>query len=1281
MVHEAQVPVTDLLHRHHVMGLDDAYVEATTPKQTDVVDVQEVEKHPMETASWVSIVLISWMDALIRKGARSPLKEADIWPVRYADSAEGLHVLLQSEWAKELTKPKPAFHKALWRSMARDTIWTIALYFLYSFLMLLQPIVIKSLLQYIQGKPTSLGLESGYGLAALLTILSFVSVTVIDFGQYLSSNLGCNAKTIIMDVVYRKSLKLSGFAKRKMSSGEIVTLSSVDSERVFQGYLLGAWTWASPVAVLAIFLMIGLEMGYLVGLVGGLFMYGMLALGYFSAKTVGDTRRALLTVQSERVKLTNELLQGVRVVKMYGWEAHLEAEIARVRGQELVLLKQYHGRRIFNTIALNIAPVICLALCLLTYVAQGNALTVDIAFAVLAYMNVARLPAMTFSNAILFIQEAKASCDRIGAFLLSDEVEGATLEPPTGDACGEVPEVAITDGDFTWHGSPSTDADPSLPLTLRNIHLHLAPASLTIVVGAVGSGKSSLVSALLGEIHKVRGTRHVTGNVAYVSQEPWIQHDTLRNNILFADAFDDTKYNAVLSACQLTSDLRMLPDGDRTEIGERGINLSGGQKARVSLARAMYRTEADIYLLDDPLSALDVHVAGAVFRDCVQGLLASKTTLLVLNSHYHLLPHADRIVVMVDGAIAADGPFDAVKAQFPDLQSFAEHAKTEDEVAPVKSVAAKAEAAATDGALVAKEARQIGAVSSSTYATYIGSSGCNSLFVFATIFLSFGSAQASLAILDWFMGYWSTHTSLQGELSSAWIYSGIAAVSIGLVWGRSVYVLFIVLLCSKSLHQRLFTKVLSAPVNTFFDLTPVGRILNRFSSDLDQVDSQLPFFGILFLQFLFQILAVAVVCAATSPFILILYLPLFYLFYKIQVYYNVSSGDLKRMDSTTRSPVVNLISETINGLSTIRAFRMSSVFAAKSRAALDYNQRFFLIYRVATRWLQMRLDWLSAAIIAGVAFLSIATKASVGLAAAGLALTYASQMSSFLSRTTMLFSFIDNIMTSVERLEEYNSLETEGDTKLVTATVDASWPMKGVVTFDHYAMRYRDHLDLVLKDVSFTVPAGAKVGICGRTGSGKSSLMVALFRMVEAASGRILIDGVDLASIDLHTMRSRLTIIPQDPVLFSGSLRFNLDPSNRSSDDELWSVLKQVHLGDVISTLEFEVAEKGGNLSVGQRQLLCIARALLRKSRVVLLDEATASIDLASDRLIQETIKECFGQDVTLLVIAHRLDTILDSDQILVMADGRVAEYGPPSELLANEASAFAQLAKQARLG
>ncbi|EQC32348.1 hypothetical protein SDRG_10095 [Saprolegnia diclina VS20] len=977
-----------------------SYAEVQTPQGLEAA----ATTHPVESANRFSFALMLWMDGLIRRGAKEPLQENDVWLLPSGDTAAALSARFAAEWAIEKTRPTPRFHKALWRTVRRRLYCTLGLYLLYSFIMLLQPIVIKSLLQFMQGKPTSLGIESGYGLAALLTVVSLVAVTIIDFGQLLASNLGCNAKTIIMDVVYHKSLKLSGFAKRSMSSGEIVTLSGVDSERLFDGFLIGPWSPTAPISIAAIFVMIGFELGYVVGLVGCAFMYLILLLGYLSAKTVGETRRRLLNVQSERVKLTNEVLQGIRVVKMYGWERDLEAAIDRIRAQELVFLKEYHRRRVFNTAALSVAPAICLALCLLLYVAQGNTLSPDKAFTVLAYMNVARLPCYNFSNGSLFVQEAMTSCDRVGAYLLADEVAESM---PTGDACGEVPDVAITDGDFTWHGSPSTDADPSLPLTLRNIHLHLAPASLTIVVGAVGSGKSSLVSALLGEIHQVRGTRHVTGNVAYVSQEPWIQHDTLRNNILFADAFDDTKYNAVLSACQLTSDLRMLPDGDRTEIGERGINLSGGQKARVSLARAMYRTEADIYLLDDPLSALDVHVAGAVFRDCVQGLLASKTTLLVLNSHYHLLPHADRIVVMVDGAIAADGPFDMVKAQFPDLQSFAEgeeETKAKDAADAKSRATPEAAKPSGDGNLVAKEDREVGAVATSIYATYLSFSGHGPLFVFASVGAAFTISQAALALLDWFMGHWANTPSMAGAVSSAWIYVGIMLGAVVLICGRIIYGLLLVIRCSKTLHERLFAKVLSAPVTTFFDVVPVGRILNRFSSDLDQVDSQIPYFGLLFLQFFFQNLAVVVVCAATSPYVLPLYVPIFYAFYKLQAYYNLTSGELKRMDSTSRSPVLNTISETINGLSTIRAFRMSSDFAAKSRAILDNNLRFFSLYRTSSRWMQMRLDWLSVAVIAGVAFISVASRSVVGVIAAGLAITYAAQMSGFLSRTTMTYS-------------------------------------------------------------------------------------------------------------------------------------------------------------------------------------------------------------------------------------------------------------------------------------
>ncbi|ETV90747.1 hypothetical protein H310_14535 [Aphanomyces invadans] len=447
----------------------------------------------------------------------------------------------------------------------------------------------------------------------------------------------------------------------------------------------------------------------------------------------------------------------------------------------------------------------------------------------------------------------------------------------------------------------------------------------------------------------------------------------------------------------------------------------------------------------------------------------------------------------------------------------------------------------------------------------------------------------------------------------------------------------------------------------------------------------LPFMGVFFLQVSFQIVAVVIMCAVVSPFILLLYVPMAFVFYKVQALYNKSSAELKRLESMSRSPVINLIAETNNGLSTIRAFGMAATFADTSRRILDHSQSFFMIYRISSRWMQMRLDWLSAGVIAGAAFLAVASKASIGITAAGLALTYASQMSSFLSRATFAGSMIENFMTCVERLEHYNSLDTEGDSVAAVGTdVPPSWPADGTITFESYSMRYRSQLDLVLKKVSFHVHGGEKVGICGRTGSGKSSLMAALFRTVEAAAddgGCIKMDGVDIASVNLQTLRSRLTIIPQDPVLFSGTLRFNIDPAHESSGDDLWAVLKKVHLADLVGDdgLEFHVAEKGSNLSVGQRQLLCIARALLRRSRVVVLDEATANIDLESDRVIQETIKECFD-GVTMLVIAHRLDTIIHSDRILVLDHGTVVEYDAPHALLAKPNGAFANLATQARL-
>ncbi|KAF0693441.1 Aste57867_15605 [Aphanomyces stellatus] len=739
----------------------------------------------------------------------------------------------------------------------------------------------------------------------------------------------------------------------------------------------------------------------------------------------------------------------------------------------------------------------------------------------------------------------------------------------------------------------------------------------------------------------------------------------------------------------------MLPEGDATEIGERGINLSGGQKARVSLARAMYCRRANVYLLDDPLSALDVHVANAVFDQCVEGLLRDKTTVLVLNSHYHFLPRADRVLVMVDGEIVGDGHYNDLKDAFPQLLSGAsvqpsnsesvdERAETTASAKQVAAVVAAAPALKTSdsakgGELVGKEDRSKGNVTAATYSMYFSSSGHTALTVVALIVLFYTTSQGLMSVMDWFMSYWSSHDSLNTSTSTGWWYIALAIASVITVYGRSLHVLLVAIACSRSLHAKIFNAVVHAPVTTFFDVTPVGRILNRFSSDLDQVDAILPYFGMMVLQFLFQFFSVVVMCMITTPYILVLYVPMVILFYRLQRYYNLSSSELKRMESISRSPVVTTVSEAINGLSTIRAFKITDRFLLKQRQALDRHVSFTFAFSVSNRWFQLRLDWVSTVLIVGVAFVAVMTKSSIGLTAAGLSLTYSSQLSFYMSKLAVFSNMVENTMTSVERLGSFYALANEDTGAATNVEPAAKWPAQGVIAFNNYSMRYRDHLDLVLKDITLTVHGGEKIGICGRTGSGKSSLMAALFRMVPSATGSISIDGVDIQSMAITTLRARLTIIPQDPVLFSGSLRFNLDPSGLCSDDELWAALKQVQLADFVGTLEFEVAEKGSNVSVGQRQLLCIARALLRKSKVVVLDEATANIDLETDRLIQQKITECFD-GVTRLIIAHRLDTILDSDRILVLDAGRVKEFDAPATLLADKDSAFAQLAHQAHV-
>ncbi|KAH9117348.1 hypothetical protein AeMF1_008866, partial [Aphanomyces euteiches] len=1227
----------------------DTYHAVASP--VDDAGERKIEQHPLETTNWINYITISWLDKLVRKGSKVPLTAEDIWPLARADRTEVLYSHVSQSWKAHGDNPK--LHVVLWHTFRGRILVAVVPFTLYGAFGLVQPIAVKSMLQFLQADgdsiETDLGIENGYILALVLFVVTLVSVSMMDFAGYYGTHLGVNVKTALSHMVYRKTLSLSSKAKA-FSSGEVITMSSVDLDRIALAFGVGQWAFVSPVMLTAIYIMLGFQLTALAAFAGAIVMAIFIYFGFATGDTIGKLRQDMLAIQAERVKLTNEVLQGVRVVKLYAWEDSMHRLLQEIRLRELQALKSRVARE--RTVGL------CRA------------------------RSSTDCPRRVHGAGVHQSGQAAVRrllhCDRRDdgrAGILPTSLQLLQLDhdiPPPSDAPNDAPQpsispVEILQADFTW--------DTALPPTLKSIQLKVEPKTLTMIVGAVGSGKSSLLSAILGDIHLTQGSRRVHGRFSYASQEAWIQHASVKDNILFEAAFQPELYRQVLAACQLNTDMAALPNGDDTEIGERGINLSGGQKARVGLARAAYHQEADVVLLDDPLSALDVHVANAVFADCIQRLLHDKTTLLVLTSHYHLLPHADRILVMADGKIAADGSYADIHAQFPTLlqQSMQKPLKTpmdgqetsEDMQDATADDAADDDAPEDDcgGGLVAKEDKVDGQVTWATYRAYFGSSGYDGLVVALVLLVLCTLAQVALALTDWFMGVWARHGP--ESLAYGGGYVGFALGSFLLIYLYSVFVLFTAVLCSKSLHATVLRHALDAPVPTFFDVTPVGRILNRFSSDMDMVDSTLPQYILFVIEFFFSLAAILVVCAVSAPYVLLLYVPVGAIFFHARRIYNATINEVKRLDGISRSPLVSLVDgDLCPQAAARRGLQYPLQLDASGRAAVvpDATRRSWDSRRRRRRFPRRRDEILHRP------------------CRGGAALTYSSQLCTVLSRLATFAALVDSFMTSVERLHHYQSLEKE-ETAAAAAANDkvTNWPSQGAIAFEGYSMRYRAHLDLVLNDIAFAVEPGHQVGICGRTGSGKSSLMAALFRMVPSSSGRITIDGVDIASVSLKSLRSGLTIIPQDPVLFSGSIRLNLDPTNDADDADLWTVLKRVHLSDAIPSLEFEIAEKGSNLSVGQRQLVCIARALLRRSKVVVLDEATANIDPESDRLIQQTMRECF-ENVTRLIIAHRLDTILDSDRILVLDAGTVKEYGTPSELLANKDGAFAQLAQHANI-
>ncbi|XP_068898240.1 multidrug resistance-associated protein 1 isoform X5 [Tenebrio molitor] len=1295
---------------------------------------------PEEHSSFLSRLLFSWFDPLAWRGFRRPLVDSDLWDMKHEDSAAEVVPMFEKHWRKILQKSESSSSKkqasillALIKAFGPTFVFGAVLKLVQDLLTFVSPQILNLLIEFVKNKEDQ---WKGFFYAGLLFATATIQTIVLS--QYFNRMfvVGMRIRTALVSAIYKKALKVSNKARKETTVGEIVNLMSVDAQKFIDLTAYINMIWSAPLQIVLALYFLWNILGPSV-LAGLAVMIILIPVNGYIANKVKVLQIKQMKNKDERVKLMNEVLSGIKVLKLYAWEPSFENQILKIRSKEIQVLKEAAYMNAGTSFIWSCAPFLVSLVSFGTYVLvdESNVLDASKAFVSVSLFNILRFPLSMLPMMISNLVQAMVSIKRINHFMNAEELDPSSVSHDPS----ETAPLVIENGTFSW------DDDQ----VLKNINIRLEKNSLSAVVGTVGSGKSSLISAFLGEMEKISGRVNTVGSIAYVAQQAWIQNASLRDNILFGKSFDKVLYDKVIESCALKPDFEMLPAGDQTEIGEKGINLSGGQKQRVSLARAVY-ANSDVYFLDDPLSAVDSHVGKHIFEKVLgpEGLLKNKTRVLVTHGITYL-PQTDKIIVLKDGEVSESGTYQELldkKGAFSEflLQHINEVEEDVEELDVLKtqlsgtvvseeinkklsrhrsrvsesvsetgsdqtslslqrqkssesadknllrhrssSIEEPKKIPAKTDKLIEVEKAETGSVKWSVYKHYLRSIGV--FLTVATIFLNMLFQGFSIGSNVW-LGAWSDDKTIVvnnvTNTAKRDFYLGIyGALGIGqaLAILLSALTLYIgALNGARILHHLLLSNILRVPCTTFFDVTPVGRILNRFSKDIDTLDNILPMTLRGWITCFFSVVGTLVVISYTTPIFISVIVPIGILYYFIQRFYVATSRQLKRLESVSRSPIYSHFGETITGVQAIRAFREQERFIRESEHKVDVNQVCYYPSIISNRWLAVRLEMIGNLIILFAALFAVWGKdQNPGLV--GLSVTYSLQITQTLNWLVRMTSDVETNIVAVERIKEYGEAPQEAAWEIPNKSPPSSWPEAGNVQFSKYAVRYRPGLDLVLKGVNFSINGGEKVGIVGRTGAGKSSLTLSLFRIIEAAEGEILIDGVNISSLGLHTLRSRLTIIPQDAVLFSGSLRMNLDPFDKHSDEEVWMALEHAHLKSFVKGLTaglyHEVTEGGENLSVGQRQLICLSRALLRKTKVLVLDEATAAVDLETDDLIQRTIRTEF-KDCTVLTIAHRLNTIMDSDRVIVLDQGKIVEFDSPSNLLKQQ-SIFYNMCKDAGL-
>ncbi|EEH10433.1 vacuolar metal resistance ABC transporter [Histoplasma capsulatum G186AR] len=1306
-------------------------------KQQSAYDaLGDEDECPYEYADIFSVLTFSWMTPLMKFGYNNFLTQDDLWNLRRRDTTYVTGSELEKAWAHELKKKKPSLWFALFRAFSAPYFRGAVIKCGSDILAFIQPQLLRLLITFIDSfrSDTPQPVARGVAIALAMFLVSVSQTACLHQYFQRAFETGMRVKSSLTSMIYTKSLKLSNEGRASKTTGDIVNHMAVDQQRLSDLAQFGMQLWSAPfqitLCMISLYQLLGLSMLAGVGV-----MILMVPLNGLIARIMKNLQIKQMKNKDQRTRLMTEILNNMKTIKLYAWNTAFMNKLNHVRNDlELNTLRKIGATQSVANFTWSSTPFLVSCSTFAVFVLTNEKpLTTEIVFPALTLFNLLTFPLSILPMVITSIIEASVAVSRLTTYFTGEELQenAVTFEEAVSHTGDE--SVRIRDASFTWNKHEGRNA-------LENIEFSARKGELSCIVGRVGAGKSSFLQAMLGDLWKINGEVIVRGRIAYVAQQAWVMNASVRENIVFGHRWDPHFYEVTVEACALLDDFKTLPDGDQTEVGERGISLSGGQKARLTLARAVY-ARADIYLLDDCLSAVDQHVGRHIINRVLgrNGVLAGKTKILATNA-ITVLKEANFIALLRNGTIIEKGTYEQLLAMKGETANIIRTTTTEDDsgsndssredesvkspetlaiadnedesdlseieeaqerlgpLAPAQNGRAmRRESTVTlgrastaswqgprkvadeEGALKSKQTKETseqGKVKWSVYGEYAKTSN---LYAVASYLTALLLAQTAQVAGSFWLERWSDVNKKSGRNPQVGKFIGIYfAFGFGssalVVLQTLILWIFCSIEASRKLHERMAYAIFRSPMS-FFETTPSGRILNRFSRWKNQLFVNAARAGF-----------TMVVISVSTPLFLVMILPLGAVYFGFQKYYLRTSRELKRLDSVSKSPIYAHFQETLGGISTIRAYRQQERFSKENEYRMDANLRAYYPSISANRWLAVRLEFIGSVIILAAAsfpILSVATGVKLSAGMVGLSMSYALQITQSLNWIVRQTVEVETNIVSVERVLEYANLPSEAPDVIFKKRPQIGWPSQGGVQFKDYSTRYREGLDLVLKNINLQIQPHEKIGVVGRTGAGKSSLTLALFRIIEGTSGSISVDGLDISSIGLFDLRGRLAIIPQDAAMFEGTVRDNLDPRHAHDDTELWSVLGHARLKDHISSLpgqlDAQIYEGGSNLSQGQRQLISLARALLTPSNILVLDEATAAVDVETDALLQQMLRSNIFRDRTIITIAHRINTILDSDRIVVLDHGSVAEFDTPAALI-QRGGQFYELVKEAGL-